>query len=67
MAYWIANCAPCQIVCQFDPAAFYDVLTTRAHKTRDVTAAFLTAIEEDRHITPEKKSIVAEEVRALRT
>lgn len=54
-----------QIAFHFDPIAFYDTLGTRANKTRDITSAFLTAIEEDRHMNPAKKTIVAEQVHSL--
>lgn len=32
------------------------------NKTRDISAAFLTAIADDRHMMPHKASIVAEKV-----
>lgn len=42
--------------------AFYDATVSRTNKARDITSAFLTAIEEDRHMLKHKKTIVAEQV-----
>lgn len=39
-----------QIVFHFNPIAAYNVSTTRANKTLDLSSVFLTAIKEDKHM-----------------
>lgn len=62
LATQVSNSTFVQIACHFDPAAFYDSSTARAGKTRDISVAFLTAIEQDQYMKPESKHHVAEEV-----
>lgn len=52
-----------QIAYHFDPISVYNAMLTRANKTRDVSAAFLAAIEADRHMPEMKASLAIDKVR----
>lgn len=46
----------------FDPLGAYETTVSRTGKRHDVSAAFLTAVEDDPYMLPHKKTIVAEQV-----
>lgn len=51
-----------QIALHFDPISFYDHKSSRTGKTPDISAAFLQAVANDKHLLQSKRSTVAQKV-----
>lgn len=46
-----------QIALQFDPISFYDHKSSRTAKTPDISAAFLQAVANDKHLMKSKQDV----------